>query len=76
MSRNLVRPYFPVPPQDYTQGYMSEVLRSFSVFLEQNQNLGALFEHNGYVKITKSNVPHVGSVSGTGGVGTVTVTTS
>jgi hypothetical protein len=98
MSRNLVRPYFPVPPQDYTQGYMSEVLRSFSVFLEQNQNpgegrhtalvltrlqgndqgleVGALFEHNGYVKITKSNVPHVGSVSGTGGVGTVTVTTS
>ena len=98
MSRNLVRPFFPVPPQDYTQGYMTEVLRAFSVFLEQYQNpgegrhtkltltqlqgndqgleVGALFEYNGYVKITKSNVPHVGGVSGTGGVGTVTVTTS
>jgi hypothetical protein len=43
---------------------------------DQGLEVGALFEHNGYVKITKSNVPHVGSVSGTGGVGTVTVTTS
>ncbi len=98
MSRNLVRPYFPVPPQDYSRIYMTEIIRAFSVFLEQNQNpgegrhttltltqlqgndqgleVGALFEYNGFVKITKSNVPHVGGVSATGVVGAVTVTIS
>ena len=98
MSRNLVRPYFPVPPQGYDQGYFAEVIRSFSVYLEQQQNPGegrntfivltdlkendqglepgALFQQNGFVKITQANVPHPGGVSSTGAVGTVTVTTS
>lgn len=40
MSRNLVRPYFPVPPQGYDQNYFAEVIRSFSVYLEQQQNAG------------------------------------
>jgi len=42
MSRRLSRPYFPVPPQDYQQRYFSEVIRAFSVFLEQAQNPGDL----------------------------------
>ena len=40
MSRNLVRPYFGIPPIQYQQNYFSEVIRSFSVFLEQSQNPG------------------------------------
>jgi len=40
MSRNLVRPFFPVPPVEYQQWYIQEVVRSFSVYLEQMQNPG------------------------------------
>ena len=40
MSRSLARPYFPIPPAQYDQRYFSEVIRSFSVFLEQVQNPG------------------------------------
>jgi hypothetical protein len=98
MSRNLVRPYFPIPPSQYDQPYFAEVIRSFSTYLNQQQNPGegrntfivltnvqttdqglepgALFQQNGFVKITQANVPHPGGVSSTGAVGTVTVTTS
>ncbi len=31
-------PYFPIPPRNYNQGYMNEVVRSFSTFLTQYQN--------------------------------------
>ena len=40
MSRNLVRPYFGIPPSSYDQAYFSELVRSFSVFLQQIQNPG------------------------------------
>ena len=40
MSRNLVRPYFPIPPQEYQQRYLAEVVRSFATYLEQMQNPG------------------------------------
>jgi len=40
MSRNLVLPYFPIPPQEYQQRYFAEVIRSFAVFAEQQQNPG------------------------------------
>ena len=97
MSRNLVRPYFPVPPGDYRQSYFAEILRSFSVYLEQMQNpgegrntfmvltnlqtddvgleTGALFQQDGFVKITLANTPHVRGPSAAGQVGTVTVST-
>ena len=98
MSRNLVLPYFPVAPQQYDQPYFAEVVRAFSVYLEQMQNpgegrntfmvltnlqtddsgleTGALFQQDGFVKITLINTPHVRGSAGTGAVGTVTVTTS
>ena len=98
MSRNLVLPFFPVAPTEYSQPYFAEVVRAFSVYLEQMQNpgegrntfmvltnlqtddsgleTGALFQQDGFVKITLSNSPHVRGSTGTGGVGTVTVTTS
>ena len=37
--------------------------------------LGALFEQNGFVLITKVNTPHPAGLEGTGAVGSVTVTT-
>jgi hypothetical protein len=40
MSRNLVLPFFPVAPQDYDQRFMDEVVRAFSVYLQQMQNPG------------------------------------
>lgn len=40
MSRNLVRPFFPIAPKDYQRDYFSEVIRSFSVYLENMQNPG------------------------------------
>jgi len=40
MSRGLVQPQFPVAPQGYDQRYMSEIVRAFSVFLQQVNNPG------------------------------------
>ena len=40
MSRRLSRPYFPIPPEQYQRNYFAEVIRAFSVFLEQTQNPG------------------------------------
>ena len=40
MSRNLVRPYFAIPPDEYTQQYFAELVRSFSTYLENIQNPG------------------------------------
>jgi len=98
MSRRLVRPYFPIPPEQYQQRYFTEVIRAFSVFLEQVQNpgdvratdltltdlqtddsgleTGALFQQDGFVKITLINTPHARGSAGTGSVGTVTVSTT
>ena len=96
MSRNLTIPYFPNPPETYNQQYLSEVIRAFSLYVQQIQNtgegrntftvftnlqtddsgleVGAIFNHGGYVKITETNTPHVRGSSGTSGVGSVTVT--
>ena len=98
MSRNLVRPYFPIPPDSYNQAYFNEVIRAFSVYVQQQQNpgegrntftvftqlqtddsgleIGAVFNHGGYLKVTEANTPHARGSTGTGGVGSVTVTTS
>jgi hypothetical protein len=40
MSRNLVRPYFPIPPERYDQSYFAEIIRSFSTYIQQQQNPG------------------------------------
>ena len=95
-SRKVTLPQFPVAPATYDPLYMAEVVRAFSVFLQQMQNpgdmrgttltltnlqyhdqsleTGALFEHGGYVKITQANIPHPAGTSGTGQVGSVSVT--
>jgi hypothetical protein len=43
---------------------------------DQGLSTGALFQHEGFVKITQANAPHVAGVSGTSVLGTVTVVTS
>lgn len=40
MSRGLVQPFFPNPPPDYNEEYMAEIVRAFSVFLQQINNPG------------------------------------
>tara|TARA_R100001480_G_scaffold50296_2_gene63527 strand:- start:1238 stop:1534 length:297 start_codon:yes stop_codon:yes gene_type:complete len=98
MSRNLAIPYFPNAPREYNQQYISEIVRAFSVYVQQVQNpgegrntfgvftnlqtddfgleTGAIFNHEGYVKITQVNTPHARGSTGTGSVGSVTVTTT
>lgn len=98
MTRKVVRPFFPVPPREYSQTYLQEVMRGFSVFINQVQNPGdarhtdltltnlqnddfglengALFEVDGFVKISRLFNPHVRGVGATGSIGSVTVTTT
>lgn len=40
MSRNLVLPYFPLPPQNYQPAYFSELVRAISLYMEGQQNPG------------------------------------
>jgi hypothetical protein len=40
---------------------------------DQGLETGALFQHDGFVKITQANSPHLAGVSGTSVLGTVTV---
>jgi hypothetical protein len=40
MSRNLPVPFFPIPPENYNRSYFAELVRAFSVFLEQQRNPG------------------------------------
>ena len=96
-SRNVALPTFPVPPVDYDPGYFSEIVRAFTVYLQQQQNPGegratnivltvlifidqglepgALFHRDGVVHVTLQNIAALGGVSGTGSIGTVTVST-
>ena len=98
MSRNLAIPYFPNAPMEYNQQYFAEVVRAFSLYVQQIQNpgegrntfsvftnlqtddsgleLGAIFNHGGYVKVAEINTLHLRGSAGTGQVGTVSVTTS
>lgn len=97
MARLLTPPQFPLPPREYSQAYHAEVVRVFSVFLNQflspgegrmtgltltnlqqddyGLETGALFQQEGFIKITLANVPNVRGSSATGSVGTVTVST-
>lgn len=40
MPANTPVPYFPTPPSEYSQNYMSQVVRAFSVFVQQTNNPG------------------------------------
>jgi len=96
-GRRLVLPQFPNAPENYDSRYMTEIIRSFAVFLdlfnnpgdarhtaltltnlqENDYNLepGAIFQQDGNLKIVVAYKPHPAGVSGTSGVGSVTVST-
>ena len=40
MSRNLPLPFLPVPPSGYSQDYFAEVIRSLSVYMQNERNPG------------------------------------
>ena len=40
MSRNIIPPFFPVAPSQYDQRYFSELVRAFSLFVDQQRNPG------------------------------------
>lgn len=39
-SRSLALPQFPLPPGEYSQGYLAELVRQFTLYLQQQQNPG------------------------------------
>tara|TARA_R100001129_G_scaffold101529_1_gene69488 strand:+ start:3568 stop:3864 length:297 start_codon:yes stop_codon:yes gene_type:complete len=98
VSRNLNLPFFPIPPDEYNQQYFSEVLRSYSTYLQNAQNAGegrntftvftalqtddfgleagAVFNHDGQLRVPLTHSPYVRGSQATGSVGSVTVTIS
>lgn len=40
MTSSVPPPYFPMPPQVYRQSYMAEVVRAFSLYVQQVRNPG------------------------------------
>lgn len=40
MPANTPVPYFPSPPSEYNRNYMAQVVRAFSVFVQQTNNPG------------------------------------
>lgn len=39
-SRNTPAPYFPIPPREYNQSYFNEIIRAFSLFIQEQRNPG------------------------------------
>ena len=71
MSRRLSRPFFPIPPPQYMQNYFAELQTD-----DSGLETGALFQHNGFVKIAQLDTASVRGSGGTGQAGQVTVVIS
>ena len=90
MSRRLSRPFFPIPPPQYMQNYFVYLdqmqnpgdIRGTQLTLTELQTddsgleTGALFQHNGFVKIAQLDTASVRGSGGTGQAGQVTVVIS
>jgi hypothetical protein len=63
MSRNLIRPFFPDPPNEYSHRYFSELVRSFSTYLINMQNPGE--GRNTFTVFTNLQTDDVGLETGT-----------
>ena len=88
-------PFFPSAPTEYDPQYITQIVRAFALYTEQqnsggqgrhtemvltnlqshddNLEIGSIFEHNGFLKISKVNTPHPQGISGTSALGAVTV---
>ena len=42
MASNVPAPFFPTPPGEYNRQYMAQVVRAFSVFIQQINNPGPI----------------------------------
>ena len=40
MSRNLPLPFLPVPPSEYQQSYLAEIVRAISIYMQNERNPG------------------------------------
>ena len=40
MSRNLPLPFLPVPPREYQQSYLAEIVRAISIYMQNERNPG------------------------------------
>jgi hypothetical protein len=58
MSRNLVKPFFAVPPDQYDRSYFANLVRSFAVYLDQIQNPGE--GRNTFIVLTALQTDDVG----------------
>ena len=90
MSSRVAPPRFGSPPKEYDQTYFDEITRQFSLLVSKinnkerflsdlptnNINLknGALYQHDGFVKVTVANEISLSGITATGSIGTVSVT--
>lgn len=63
MSRNLTLPFLPVPPQEYQQAYLAEVIRAISVYMQNERNPGE--GRNTFTVFTNLQTDDVGVEPGT-----------
>ena len=74
-SRDLAPPRLPDPPSEYTESYMSDLVRALEVFIDQQRNPGELRG----TKITLTDLPTSASGLETGALyndsGTVKIVT-
>ena len=96
MSTKVPIPFFPSAPSEYDANYITQIVRAFAIYTEQqnaggegrntglvltnlqahddNLEVGSLFDHGGFVKISRVDRPHPRGSLGTTGLGSVTVT--
>jgi hypothetical protein len=53
MASNVPAPFFPTPPEGYNRQYMAQVVRAFSVFVQQVNNPGDAI----YTNLQLTNLP-------------------
>ena len=53
MATNVPAPFFPMPPDDYNRQYMAQIVRAFSVFVQQVNNPGDAI----YTNLQLTNLP-------------------
>jgi hypothetical protein len=53
MASNVPAPFFPTPPENYNRQYMAQLVRAFSVFVQQVNNPGDAI----YTNLQLTNLP-------------------
>ena len=76
--RELVRSFFVFFENTQNPGDARHTIMTLTDLKTNDQGLepGALFQQDGFVKITQANTPHVAGIAATASVGSVSVTTT